>query len=281
LLFVGLLLLEIGCGSGSQTSTTSATANPGTSTPASSNPPASSSQPPTPTPAPAPTPTPASSSDSYLAAITLTIGKNPTNHGQVTIDTTANNGAGSVQLSNVGFTNVQLQFCPKGVNSACTNVGAPFSTDASNNANVNFTFPEKGTFSGVWQIVSSGCTNGCQQAASTIGDSGVGFMSAELPAGSISGGIGQATGNAPGSGKITVTNSVAHLTLSGTTANHTFHVSLCGDPQGVGCAALSDVTTDSNGNASADIGTVQAFGSSVFEVTDSAGVEFISAFRVQ
>ena len=264
LVFIGLLLPLIGCGSGSKTTTS-------TMTP--STPPTSSSPPTTPTPAPS------SASDSYLATMTLTIGKNPTNHGQVTIDTSANNGAGILQLNNVGFTNVELQFCPQGVNSACNNI-APFSSDAGGNATVNFTFPEKGTFAGVWQVVNSGCSSGCQDAASTIGDSGVGFRSAVLPAGSITGGIGQVTGNAAGSGTVTVTNSVAHLTLSGTTANHTFHVALCGTPQGLGCASLSDVTTDAQGSASADVGSIQPFGSSVFLVSDSAGVEFISAFRV-
>ena len=264
LVFIGLLLPLIGCGSGSKT--ISSTTTP--STPTSSSPPTT------------PTPAPSNGPDSYLATMMLTIGKNPTNHGQVTIDTSANNGAGVLQLNNASFTNVELQFCSQGVNSPCVNV-ASFSSDASGNANVNFMFPEKGTFAGVWQVVNNGCSSGCQDAASTIGDSGVGFKSAELPAGSITGGIGQATGSAAGSGTITVTNSMAHLTLSGTTMNHTFHVALCGDPQGLGCASLSDVTSDSQGNVNADVGAIQPFGSSVFLVSDSAGVEFVSAFRVQ
>ena len=212
--------------------------------------------------------------------MTLTIGKTPTNHGQVTVDTSANDGTGTLQLNNTGFMNVELQFCPQGVNAACSNITA-FSSDASGNATVNFTFPEKGTFAGVWQVVNSGCSSGCQDAASTIGDTGVGFKSAMLPAGSITGGIGQATGSTPGSGTMTVTNAVAHVTLSGSTATHTFHVALCGAPQGLGCASLSDVTTDASGNVSADVGSIQPFGSSVFLVSDSAGVEYVSAFRVQ
>ena len=277
---LGLLLPLIGCGSGSNTSSM----NPTPGSTSSPTPPSTPAPNPTPTPAPNPAPmlipTPSNSPDSYLAKFTLTIGKNPTDHGPITIDTMANNGAGNLQLTGVGFTNVELQFCPKGVNADCMNV-TQFSSDASGNANVNFTFPQKGTFAGVWQIVNSGCSSGCQDAASTIGDSGVGFRSAMLPAGSISGGIGQSTGSAPGSGTMVVTNATAHLTLSGTTPNHAFHVALCGDPQGLGCAALSDVTTDSGGNASADVGSVQTFGSSVFIVSDSAGAEFISAFRVQ
>ena len=201
-------------------------------------------------------------------------------HGPITIDTMANNGAGNLQLTGAAFTNDELQFCPQGVNATCTNV-APVTSDAGGNVNVNFTFPQKGTFAGVWQIVNASCSSDCQGAASTIGDTGVGFRSAMLAAGSVSGGIGQSTGSAPGSGTMVVTNTTAHLTLSGTTPNHALHVALCGDPQGLGCAALSDVTTDSGGSVSADVGSVQPFGSSVFIVSDSAGVEFISAFRVQ
>jgi hypothetical protein len=36
-----------------------------------------------------------------------------------------------------------------------------------------------------------------------------------------------------------------------------------------------------NGNASVDVGTVQADGFSVFRLSDVAGVEFVSGFRVQ
>jgi hypothetical protein len=44
---------------------------------------------------------------------------------------------------------------------------------------------------------------------------------------------------------------------------------------------LADVTTDAQGNVSMDIGSVQPAGWSVFRVSDSNGVEFVSAFRVQ
>lgn len=240
--------------------------------------PASSSQPPTP-PAPSPNPAPVPTSDSYLATISSTTGTNPTSNGTVTIDT-ATNGAGTLQITGLAVSNGELQFCPGGVNSTCTNI-APVTTDAGGNATVNFTFPEKGTFSGVWQIVMSDCSSGWQIAASSTGDTGANFMSAELPAGNISGGIGQTTGDAPGSGTLTVNGTTAHLVLNGTTASHTFNVAVCAAPQPSNCTQLSSVTTDANGNANTDVGTVQPFGWSVFTVSDSGGVEFISAFRVQ
>jgi hypothetical protein len=180
----------------------------------------------------------------------------------------------------MGFSNAELQFCPSGVNGNCINVVA-VSTNANGTATVNFMFPEKGTFAGDWNIVTSNCSSGCQIAASSTGDSGVNFTAAMLPASTISGGIGQATGSAAGSGTISVNNTTAHLTLSGTTPSHTFNVAVCAAPQQSNCATLSSVTTDASGNASADVGTVQPFGWSVFEVSDGSGVEFISAFRVQ
>lgn len=175
--FIGILTFTVACGSGSKTT-------PSATTPAASNPPASSSQPPTP-PAPSPNPAPVPTSDSYLATISSTTGTNPTSNGTVTIDT-ATNGAGTLQITGLAVSNGELQFCPGGVNSTCTNI-APVTTDAGGNATVNFTFPEKGTFSGVWQIVMSDCSSGCQIAASSTGDTGANFMSAELPAGNISG----------------------------------------------------------------------------------------------
>jgi hypothetical protein len=47
------------------------------------------------------------------------------------------------------------------------------------------------------------------------------------------------------------------------------------------CATLANITTDAQGNASANVGTVQPAGWSVFRVSDSAGVQFVTAFRVQ
>jgi hypothetical protein len=123
--------------------------------------------------------------------------------------------------NNTTFT---LQFCPypQGL-SNCTNITS-FNPGASFVANVNFTFPMKGTFSGGFQIVDSTGT-----AIESAGNdtSGLSFKSALLPAATITGGIGQTTGNSPGSGTAVVNGTTPHITLSGAFPNHTFTVALC------------------------------------------------------
>ncbi len=233
---------------------------------------------PSPSPSPTPSPTP-SAADSFLAQIFLSVGKNPVSQGQITVDTVANNGAGNLQLNNVGANlSLILQFCPYPQAFAnCINV-SPLTTDANGNANINFQFPQKGAFSGEFQLVDM---TGSQFAAAGTGAAGVNFRSALLPAGTITGGIAQPTGMAPGIGALTVTGTTAHVTLTGTTPNATFNVAICGIFPQTPCAPLANVTTDMNGNASMDVGTVQTEGSDIFRLSDAAGVEFVSGFRVQ
>lgn len=194
------------------------------------------------------------------------------------MDTTANNGAGNLQgfmeSVNSSFT---LQFCffPQQQNSSnCMNV-TQFTSDASGFANVNFTFPNKGTFSGVFVIVDSG---GNRAELAGTGTMGTSFKSALLPAATITGGIGQTTGNSPGSGSAAMNDATAHITLSGAFPNHTFNTALCNAVNT--CTPLANITTDAMGNASADVGTVQQTGFVVFRVSDADGVQFITAFRV-
>jgi len=270
LLVLPAIIALSSCGS----SNTSTSVNPAPTAPTSTPPPSN----PNPSPTPSPTPAP----DSYLATIICcSVGKTQSAEGQITLDTSANNGAGNVQIVNNGGNipaneSMVLQFCPFPQNFMnCMNVTS-LTTDSNGKANVNFTFPQKGTFSGVFQFVSNG--NQFLVTASGTSD-GVNFKAAELPAGSVSGGIGSTTGNAPGSGTIAVTGTTPHLVLSGTLANHTFQLAKCA-VNGT-CIALGSVMTDAGGNASADVGAVQAFDATLFEVSDSAGVQFISAFRVQ
>jgi hypothetical protein len=158
----------------------------------------------------------------------------------------------------------------------CINVTS-FTANANDFANVNFTFPVKGTFSGEFQIVDS---NGTQSEATGSGSTGVSFKSALLPAASVTGGINQTTGSSPGSGSAAVTGTTAHITLTGALPNHTFNTALCSVFPGP-CDTLGNITTDAQGNANADVGTVQGLGFSVFRVSDADGVQFVTAFRVQ
>jgi len=145
-------------------------------------------------------------------------------------------------------------------------------------ANFGFIFPFKGTFSGVFQIDDS---SGNQVAATATASTGVNFKSALLPAATVTGGIQQTTGNSPGSGTAVVTGTTAHITLTGALPSHTFSTAVCSVFLQTPCAALANITTDPQGNASANVGTIQPAGWSVFRVSDANGVQFVTAFRVQ
>jgi hypothetical protein len=213
-------------------------------------------------------------------------GRVPSTIGLIFVDTGGNNGASHVQFTGIGATNTTLilQFCPyPQANPAvlnCSNI-LSLTTDASGNAAEGFTFPGKGTFSGQFQIVQ---TNGAQLAVTGTDTVGGSFHSALLPAATITGGIQQTTGSAPGSGTIVMNGPDATITLSGTMPNHTFTTAVCSlfptGPAPAPCIALANVTTDAQGNASVDVGPVQRDLFSIFTVSDSDGVEFVTAFRV-
>jgi hypothetical protein len=266
ILFTGLLLFLAGCGSVSNNMGPTPTPTPMPM--------------PSPSPVPSPSPTPASP-DAFLASWLNVVGRNPGPVGTITVDTAANNGAGSTQVNGLpggGNSNFILQFCPYPQNfSNCANVTA-FTTNSSNTANLNFTFPMKGTFSGAFQIVD---TTGFADQVSGTGTTGINFKSALLPAATITGGINQTTGNSPGFGSVIVTNSTAHIMLAGALPNHTFNTAMCFVSTQSPCMTLGNVTTNSQGNASADVGAVPLAGGTIFRVSDANGVQFVTAFRVQ
>ena len=267
----GLLLFVAGCGSVSSNMRPTPTPTP-MPTPSPS---------PTPTPGPSPSPTPAAAADTFVASWINAISRDPGPTGTITVDATANNGIGSTQVNGLpggGNSTFVLQFCPYPQNfSNCTNITS-FTTDASNTANVNFTFPMKGTFSGAFTIVDA---SGFPDQSTGTGTAGVSFRSALLPAATITGGINQTTGNSPGSGSVAVTNSIAHIILTGALPNHSFTTALCDVSTQTSCMALANITTNPQGNASADVGTVPLQAGSIFRVSDASGVQFVTAFRVQ
>ena len=195
--------------------------------------------------------------------------------GQVMVDTAANNGAGNIRVNGAGLSATQvLQFCPAGGSfNNCFGVPTTAATGVT-----NFQFANKGAFAGVFAVLDMG-----QQV--DVGGSGniagVNFQSALLPAGSITGGIGQPAGNAPlASGSAVVTGSTLHLVLKGTTPGHGFTVSSCGVFGASSCTVVGNVTSDASGNLSADVPGATAGVGAVFVLSDSAGAEFITGFRV-
>jgi hypothetical protein len=234
---------------------------------------------PTPSPAPSPSPTPSAASDAFLSTWFFTVGRNPAPQGTITVDTTANNGTGNFQAhASANNSTFILQFCPypQGFTN-CTSV-TTITTGATDFANVNFTFPLKGTFSGAFQMVDA---NGTQSEVTATSSTGINFKSALLPAATVTGGINQTTGNSPGIGAAVMNGTTAHITLTGAFPNHTFNTALCSLFLQTPCANLANITTNAQGNASADVGSVQPAGWSIFRVSDSSGVQFVTAFRVQ
>jgi hypothetical protein len=262
LLFTGIFLLLAGCGSVSNNMRPTPTPTPMPT--------------PMPSPAPSPSPTPAMP-DAFLASWLNNVGRNLGPLGTITLDTTANNGVGSTQSNGQpggGTATFVLQFCPY-PQGACTTI-----TALNNNSNsTNFTFPMKGTFSGDFQIID---TTGFPVEVTGIGfSSGIQSNFALLPAATITGGIGQTTGNSPGTGRALVTGTTAHVTLTGAFPNHTFSNAVCALSTPADCINLANITTDAQGNASADVGTVQIGAFNIFRVSDASGVQFVTAFRVQ
>lgn len=201
--------------------------------------------------------------------------------GQITLDTVTNNGAGKLIIVNQSSETMVLQFCsfPNNLDlTGCLSIASFAQT--SNPVNLDFVFPQKGTFAGWFQVLdNSGAQLQVSLIQGPIADPGVPYQSALLPAGSLTVPLGQATGSVLGGGSMSIVGLTAHIILKDTTPNHTFSLAICGS---VPCTAVanSSFTTDSQGNVSADVALTQIDGM-IFAVMDSDSAEFVSAFRVQ
>jgi hypothetical protein len=224
--------------------------------------------------------TPKQSDELFLATMYVLPGREPREIAPITLSK-SNGGLGHLQftLGELGNLNLLLEFCSYPDRFDNCIILASFTPDANGSANVNFTFPQKGTYAGTFSLWDTTTGVVSLLAGSSTGSNGTSFFSNMLPAASITGGIEQVTGNAPGRGTIAVNGLTAHITLSHTLPNHTFNTAVCASL--ISCIAMTDVTTDADGNASIDIGQVQAAGWSNFLLTDSDGVEFVSAFRIR
>jgi hypothetical protein len=199
----------------------------------------------------------------------------------VTVDSSANNGMGAVQEnqpSQMATDTHTLRFCQFG-SPNCFDVVSY--TMANGTASADFQFPQKGTFASTFVVrTSSGAA--VSVSGPNISGSGVSYRSALLAANSVSGGLGETTGTVPlNSGLAVVQAQTVHIVLSGTTASHSFDVNYCLSP--TTCTMQGNVTTDAEGNVTADLaaqGMVSNVGG-IIVVSDSAGAEFVSAFRVQ
>ena len=297
LLLSGLLLaFVIGCGSGNTQHTTT-----------NNVPPFSSPAPtpvPTPTPSPTTTPTPTPSPGTFggqtaqYEAALLRPGKTgDVAAGQIWMNFGGVNALGKVQFSGgVANGTYDIIFEPF-TNNASFPVGT-VTSDASGNVNATFTFPQKGTFSGIFHL--SAGTNSFNTEIDPMDsgvDSNTGFVydvpavraSAVTP--SISGPVlgndalgsgfisAGTAGNAPGtnSGKL-------HAELHGAAPNSTYFITECGRGGSSSCFSVNGpgVVTDASGNGTLDEPFFTNLDPAiVFEFIRDNQVQYVTGFTVQ
>lgn len=315
-----LSVLLTSCG-GRGLTTESTPANPGTGTStsapsgSSSSPSSSPAPPPTPspTPNPAPTPSPApspspspnngnpvASSQAFVAAL---IANDGSNHGQIAVNTTAEDGQVNLQLKNATpNTFVDVVFCPYPTNSgpmgngACLAVSAhQYSTDSSGNASATFPFgasgPGQQMASGTWSGIFQVNTQTLEQSGFQMPASGTQFQAALKLCKNTSSlyfqyyvcGTDQLT-----SGYLTVNGTTVHVSVRGAPAATTFTLSHCDNSSKNPCAVIGTFATDSSGNTDSDLDYEKSLGTSApagpFTISRNEGsgskTEFVTAFTV-
>jgi hypothetical protein len=208
------------------------------------------------------------------------------NNGQVTVDATAIDGTGTVQLSGAAaMTLFTFSFCPfPSGKYACFTV-TTLTTDTTGVAQATFIFPA-GTWAGDFQV-----TTGGNLFASTAFDpttSNQSYTAALQP---------QSTTNPNGvnlvpvptvpqdplsSGRVTISGSNAQVTLQGAVPSATYNLTLCTLADGSGCFQQSTpIITDISGNANISIPITQEGGDIILVERSAmpAGFGFIAGFQ--
>ncbi len=222
---------------------------------------------------------PSTAPDNFFAVMYQFAGRYTIDSGSVAVDTSANNGAGTL-LFNGGVANVayKLQFCGWGSHfSACSDLVTFTPTANGQNESVAFTIP-KGAWSGFFQIwtQSSG-----SYANDDIGQrSGLNFSAAMLPASSVTGGTGMMNGSDTGSGTLVINGTQAQLRIRGAKANQTYSLGSC-SLDATPCNVLTSVKSDASGNINATLDASKWGLPGLFALSDASGLEFVSGFRVQ
>ena len=238
-------------------------------------------------------PTLSSAPDDYMATEFLENGSLRMAVGQLNVDVSANDGAGSARGDSGLSTKQKLQFCPYlGALANCFDV-ASFTLDSQGLFNFNFTFPNRGAQFGIFRTVADPAgfetaNFGAGVATQTTSPS---FRATLLPAGMVSGGVGENIGTASlQHGTVTVTgvstgnqtfvNSV-QISLSGVPASDAFTAKYCTVTGPSRCVFLGSFSSDASGNASATLSTTGDSLPVLFLVSDSRGVEYVTGFRVE
>ena len=235
-----------------------------------------------------------SNTTQYMAAIDASVGSSGGTQpvtGAVTMDPT---GQGTLTLkTGLAFSNTRMSWCNFPGATGCFDIGT-FTADSAGNVNTTFTFPQHGTFAGVFGFTGNGVN--VFDAGWDIPNGSTPFQASLVPAASVTAGLGAEgpIGNdtlTSGLVTIGVSSSTAHLTVQGVIASQRFDVSFCFNGGGSNCFALGAFTADATGNGSFDVdmslngpGPGHGF-SGVFIVRreaapNNAPIEYISAFKV-
>jgi len=259
-----LALIVSSCGGGSMQSTNNNGNNSGTSPTPSSNNPGSSG----------------SSSPYFIAS--LMSSADGSNRGQITLNST---GSGTVKLQSAdASTAYSVQFCQfANGTSNCMALGS-VTTDASGNLQSSFTFGKSGTWAGIFELKpsNSGTSFGSTFPTPSTADQ---YRNPLQKAADITGGLpafwGTAGSDPLSSGVLTVSGSVAQITLTGAAPNSSYSVSFCGNGGGSSCYGdLGTVTTDGSGNGTGQANTNNFDPPGVFSLGRNNTVEFVTAVKV-
>ena len=202
------------------------------------------------------------------------------------MNASANNGSGTVQAKAENNPNetFAIYFLP--FNHASQDafpVGA-MPDAAGGPLNGTFQFPNKGTFAGMFFIdLQVGTFNAGQYyfAGDDGSDPNLNYSAPLIPASTITGGVGGATGRENGSGRVEARGFNATISLAGGATAHAFTVQVCSTYQNC-YPSLGTLTTDNNGNASGTFSLKGiGFPIATFVLRDAAGIEYISGFHVQ
>lgn len=257
----------------------------------SSNPAGASS--PTPTqPVPAP---PTAQAPQYEAAM-LDQNKPDPDHvdldadGQIFMNANGVSGAGKIQISgvppNLTYT---ITFEPFGSPAAAIPLGTAAS-DANGNVNATFTFPQKGTFAGIFNMQTGVDANGLPMNQLGSGVDNVANFVFNVPlqlAGKVAPAIpDHIIGTDPlSSGIVTAGGGHIHVELRGALPNAQYSLGACGVGDGSSCSGLSGLfSTDASGNGTLDA-AVRVTGNGdnrvIIEVFRGDDLEYVTGFTVQ
>jgi hypothetical protein len=230
--------------------------------------------------------------------------------GQITVNASADNGAGSLQLTKAATgTNYTLEFCefptpnavPNGQTNTCSDI-TMLTTDGSGNAQISFTMP-KGVWAGVFSVVRNNF--GDFNSGFILPGAGQQYRAPFVPAlpnfqigredFNPATGRTQQTPDNQDDGSVTVSGTIAHLVLHNGIPLTAYRVSVCGNGDGSSCGGVGSFTTDASGSATTDIDLLKAMGSAGFQpwvfvvetqntltgTINSKGAVFVSGFNVK